>query len=861
MLRSKRFVLIFLTIGLSLPVWAQPASTQQNQMTDRLISLSKNAPPEMAYIQSDKDIYETGEDLWFKVYLLDVKFLTPSGLSNTLYMQLLNENDKKVVWQDKYEIQKGFAFGRLYLESTFPEGEYVLAAFTSNSFFDNLTEFKAIKKVRIKSMVKYLPSFMAKFDKPFYGVKDTIKISISPNSPLHDSIYAEFSSTILQMKKKLVKVQTLSNSEGKADICFPPQDTRKELTIAINTKYKDQTESFIMPVPGKGNPIQFNTFPEGGSLVSGIQSKLAFKCVNSNGEPLDLAGSLFEDDAPILEFRSTHAGMGSFDFVPKANKKYFIRLSEPQLDSTFTLPEIYPTGIIMSLVKRDKNSISFKISTSPANGQEDIYMRVQCRGVVCGITTAKLTKELLVQVPLQGLPQGIIEVTLFNSKLVPIAERLVYVNLERKLNINAELSKDTYPTRGKATLKISVKDETGQPVIANLGVSVSDKLYQNTLDSSNILSYVYLSTQIKGRIYNPSYYFNENNRNRSEALDLLMLTQGWRKYIWSENNLSKFVKASKQNIFDVTKGIISIPSLSKKIRQEHKFVIAYSPDKDNTSVIIPADSIGGFTIVTDLLKLWAGYYIYLKPMGPPNLNPIIKLIDPFESINLLMGTKEFNYPIPELMRPHEEISYMPEIIPGTITIKEVTIKGNSSYNKYKGQYMKQLANSDYVCIMNVLNCPRHVYGVDFRRPKIGETYFVLLNYGAPPPDKVIKITYDTAFFKSDLYNSMKIRTNFTEEELLKLNNLSRVKAYDVSREFYIPNYDKVTEDDIIPDYRNTLLWNPSVLTDEKGEATLTFFCSDINSEFTGKIEGVSYDGLLGSNNFNFTVRKLNIIPK
>ena len=106
-------------------------------------------------------------------------------------------------------------------------------------------------------------------------------------------------------------------------------------------------------------------------------------------------------------------------------------------------------------------------------------MRVQCRGVVCGITTAKLSRELMVKIPLERLPQGIIEVTLFNSKLVPLTERLVYVNPERKLHINADLSKDIYPTRGKATLKITVKDENGQPVIANLGVSIFDKIYQN----------------------------------------------------------------------------------------------------------------------------------------------------------------------------------------------------------------------------------------------------------------------------------------------------------------------------------------------------------------------------------------------
>src|SRR5450759_4020302 len=154
-----------------------------------------------------------------------------------------------------------------------------------------------------------------------------------------------------------------------------------------------------------------------------------------------------------------------------------------------------------------------------------------------------------------GLPKGIAEVTLFKSKLIAVAERLVYINHDRKLNISADLSKEVYPTRGRATLKITVKDEKNQPVEANLGVSVFDKQYQNPCDSNNILSHYYLSTQLKGRIYNPSFYFNSSNNGRNDALDLLLLTQGWRKYVWNELNLRKS-EEPEQVISDELYGVI-----------------------------------------------------------------------------------------------------------------------------------------------------------------------------------------------------------------------------------------------------------------------------------------------------------------
>jgi hypothetical protein len=280
MIIDKRFPLILFITFLFLPVLTQSYNPQQIELAERLHSLSKNAPPELAYIQTSKDIYETGEDLWFKVYLLDAQYLIPSLLSKTLYLQLSNEPTKKAVWQEKYEIQNGFADGRVNLKSNLAEGDYLLAAYTANSFFNDSAEFYAVRRIKV--------------------------------------------------------ITDIASGKG----------------------------SLVMPVSSKANSIQFTTFPEGENLVSGIQSKLAFKAVNTNGEPVDIKGTLFENGSPLLEFKSIHAGMGSFIFTPDNSKKYLIRLSEPAIDSIFPLPEIYSSGMTMQLIRRDKESLSFKVSQS-----------------------------------------------------------------------------------------------------------------------------------------------------------------------------------------------------------------------------------------------------------------------------------------------------------------------------------------------------------------------------------------------------------------------------------------------------------------------------------------------------------------
>ena len=150
-----------------------------------------------------------------------------------------------------------------------------------------------------------------------------------------------------------------------------------------------------------------------------------------------------------------------------------------------------------------------------------------------------LKDNLKMRIPLSNfLYQGIAEFTLLNEAMEPIAERLVYVHPEKKLYITAEPEKKHFKTREKATIKIKVTDDKGNPIKAHLGVSVYDQAYDYTENKHSLPVYCYLSSQIRGNIYNPTYYFDEENSDRIEALDLLLLTQGWRRYVWHTSNNS-----------------------------------------------------------------------------------------------------------------------------------------------------------------------------------------------------------------------------------------------------------------------------------------------------------------------------------
>jgi len=847
---GKKFLLVLLFSLISLCTVAQTSNPSMDKLADRINTLALKTPLELVYLQTNKDIYETGEDLFFKAYILDRHSFIPSVSCKTLYLQLINEKTGLAIISDKYEIQNGFADGHAFLPDNLTEGDYILAAYTGNSFLNDSTAQNAVCRIKVKKDVNPHISATHEFNRMFYGPKDSIKVKCNVLTEYGEiPPYAEIQAELKRNDKKLGQAKVSTNSKGEATVAFAPQKSSDGLHIDLKVKYSVKEELLSISVPCiKGSPIQFELFPEGGNLVSELASRLAFKAVGITGDPLDVEGTLFEDDKPVMDFKSTHTGMGNLMFIPNAQKKYCIRLSKPKTDSVFLLPKIYPQGIVMYLGKRNDKFVELNVSQSKGLDKKNVYLRGQLRGMVYCMAEGILKDELKFKIPLNEFPyQGIAEFTLFDETLNPVAERLVYINPDKKLFIETTLSKAKFETREKASLKISVKDENGKPVIANLGISVFDKIYYDPQNPKNILSYYMLTTQLKGKVYDPGFYFDTINQTRTEAFDLLLMTQGWRRYVWSEENM-KTSAVSKQLITDEISAEVYPTKDKKKYPNVEQIVKSFIPEKKDYSEMLMTDTIGRFEVSAKQLSQGKGDYVYFVPFGSTEFAPKIRISDPFLKINETREKKVTDYPIsrpPPVKKKEELISFTGNH--SAIKLPEVLVKGKGIRifrDKYMGYLdsVAKLKTNDYVCINHILNCSNHGINVDNTKPVEGVTYKV--EVGAKTPGK--RMTY-----RDEVYHY----PQYTEDELMAMYNFSRVKGYCSKKEFYQPNYDKVSDENLITDYRNTLLWAPSVITDEKGEATLNFFCSDINYGFVGKVEGVSGEGLLGTKQFEFTVRR------
>ena len=734
---------------------------------------------ELVYLQTDKGIYETGEDLWFKTYTLDAQSLALSDRSKTLFVEMLNAKDS-IVWQEKYPILSGIAEGHVYVDKDLKEGDYRIHAYTRFSFLNDTLRPVYPKKIRVVKSIAY---------------KGT-------NTP----------------------------------------------------QEKDQ------PV------ARLSFFPEGGCLIDGIPTKVAFKALDAKGMPAKVAGRLQENGKDIAKLESVHDGMGFVFMLPRKGASYKAVLSDGR---EFPFAEVVSSGLSIHLRKQTDEYLEFLLSQPKGAAAQAIKLEGKMRGGLCCTATGTLSERLKIRIPLKEFPmQGIAEFTLYNADGQPMAERLVYIHPERKLHIELNTDSARYFTRGKGKLNVKVTDEAGNPVQAHLGLSIFDRAYQNELNPENMLSYCYLSTEIKGNIHNPAYYFDSNNKDRQAALDLLLLTQGWRRYVWEKADTAMLADCF---LSDEIRGKQIIGKKKQKELANGGQLIQVSGPSTKSQFII-VDSLGRFTVSTDQMIALRGGYVYLKPMlDKDEYKPSIVVEESFYKADSLRKSCQsfFACMNPSLVVSDLALDYPVISQDSSILLSEITVTGKKG-RIFRDKMMGRLDSLAQISIGVSWVCGCKSDCGTFLNDYKGYSHHPIGCPGAPPKKRVPPVIGETYALikyepvgKKGGWNDGWIITamdhvtyqgeEFTEEELLRMNNLWRVKGYYGTREFYQP--DELDVQSPLPDARNVLLWKPDIITDEKGEAEVEFFCSDINTNFMGVIEGTDGLGNLGTSQCEFRVLK------
>ena len=610
--------------------------------------------------------------------------------------------------------------------------------------------------------------------------------------------------------------------------------------------------------------IRLGLYPEGGYLVQGIKNYVAFKTTDNQGMPVPLSGWLCENRARILNIESSHDGMGLLSFVPHEGVRYTVQLTNGQ---EFPLPTSLRSGMVMHLEHTDRKNVVFSVRQSKESMPRRITLSVQMRGVPCYQAGGVLRDSLIISLPMSGFPgQGIAEATLFDEQQRPIAERLFYVLPDKQLTITARPSKEVYSRRDKGKVRIHVTDSEGKPVQAEICVSIFDKAYMNQSYRETMLSYNLLSTQIRGNIHHPAYYFDRKNPDRLQALDLLLLTQGWRRYTWQASRKDYH---GKPFLCDNIIGMETVGSRKMKRNTTNggeQVIQVFGPSGD--SQFLWTDSVGNFSVPVSVMNTLRGGYVYIKPLLGKEFKPQLTLSDGTVLIDSIRKSKKSYQSYLNNVEKEKKDAELVTTQTGTVLLNEVLVTRKRRIpfrDKFMGR-LDSLVNINlgpWVCkhdyLENYKEGYSHLMGDERapvqcaqhsrdtlnvrRKPVIGKMYRII-KY--EPNTQGIWIVKDIEDIKYE-------GPIYTDEELLRMNNITRVKGYYGQREFYTP--DSVEMLSPLPDARNTLLWSPSVQTDKNGDAIVPFRTSDINTQFIGVVEGTDGLGLLGSNTFEFHVSK------
>ncbi|MCB9354711.1 MAG: carboxypeptidase regulatory-like domain-containing protein [Lewinellaceae bacterium] len=512
-------------------------STIYQELKEKLANRQKAIAPEKLYLQLDRTLYVPGDDVWFNAYVRNAGDLQASLQSQILYVELLDPRGS-MLEQKTFLALDGTTAGDFQIKAEWPGGLYKIKAYTRwmENTGDVFERTLTVQKVVLPNL-----NMKLEFERKALGPGDMaiarLDVSGLDNKALAKSDI-RFTATADGRECAVGTAKTDGNGRAYLKFRLPEDLKSADGLLNVLIAHKGSTESISRAIPIVLNKIDLQFFPEGGDAVAGLPCQMAFKALNEFGKPADVSGIIVDEKgAQVAEFSSYHDGMGAFGFVPQAGRRYEARLTRPLAsDTPYPLPDIAVSGYSLRLQNRNEKSLQFAVSAT-GNGKAYLLGTSQDKPFFFReIEFGGQSSDQQVTVPVQDLPMGIARFTLFDSEKSEQAERLVFVNRDKGLDIEITTDKERYLPREKVQMDIKVRDHMGRPVQGRFSLAVADEKLLSFADDKqgHILASLLLEQDVKGKIEEPNFYFDPAEPKSAQALDYLLMTQGWRRFEWEE---------------------------------------------------------------------------------------------------------------------------------------------------------------------------------------------------------------------------------------------------------------------------------------------------------------------------------------
>ncbi|MBE7176813.1 MAG: TonB-dependent receptor plug domain-containing protein [Mucilaginibacter polytrichastri] len=890
------FLLLLVVAGLAWKTEDDPIKA----IIDKLTAFFEKNPQEKIYLHLDKPFYAIGDNIWFKAYVVTGEEHRLSNISKIIYVDLINEKDS-IKQTLKLPLTAGMARGDFALADTLAEGNYRIRAYTNwMRNFD--TQYFFDQTVRITNAISNSVFTSSDFRFSGEGNQQNVEARIT-YTDLDGKPYADktVSYEVMLDSRQIARGKGTTDASGVLDLRFENRQPfiLKSGRITTSIRVDDKISvTKIIPVKTTSAKVDVQFFPEGGNLLNNVRSRMAFKAVGPDGRGVNIRGMILEDGSrEVVTFGDAHLGMGAFSYVPLEGKQYTARITFPDgSERSEKLPQAVNTGFSLAVFDTDDQHFTVRITPSPgalSQANESLSLVAQSSGKVYFAAKSTVEKNTFsATVAKSRFPSGIVQFTLFNGAGEPMNERIVFVNRQDKLNITVTPDKPAYQPRQKTRMTMEVKDPSGKPVQGSFSVAITNEgLVPKNEASGNMLSTLLLTSDIKGYVENPGSYFKDDSEKTRSDLDMLMLTQGYRRFEWRQlmNNVLPVLSFQPEKTMDISGRITqgSKPVANGKI-------MLFSTLGGTTIIDTLSDENGRFRF-HDLVFPDSARFVIQARTARDKKNVEIELDDiPPQVITRNKNTGDISLSMSDVQKKYTENSrdlYEDRrkngLVSRTIRLGEVRITDKKNPVKNSAN-LNGAGNADQViradqlmqgcfylaqCLQGRLvgvifrgnraystrsnGAPMEIFldgtpvgadGLDFVNPQDVETIEVLRSgaslsiYGMRGGNGILLIT------------TKRGQPNYNYNRYAPGVLAIGPKGFAKVREFYAPNYDNPKTNEKPADLRTTLYWNPVIVTDSLGKASFDYFNSDAKGIMRAVIEGIDLQGHLAHSEFEYRVQ-------
>ena len=370
-------------------------------------------------------------------------------------------------------------------------------------------------------------------------------------------------------------------------------------------------------------------FPEGGQLVEGVTSQVAFKAESKNEGNIELSGTIYtKEGTAITSFETLHDGMGRFEYTPSAQPA-IAKVDFQGKQYKFTLPQALPNGYVLSTVS-NAGALLVKVSCNAATPQDTlaVFISHQGRPYVHQLVCCRADAPQEFVLPTRKLPAGILQVSLINRAGHTLCERFAFSNPRAPLQISTEGLTKIYAPYAPIRCELQVKNAKGEAVTSELSVSIRDGIRSDYLEyDNNIFTDLLLTSDLKGYIHQPGYYFASPSPRKQIELDNLLMVHGWRKYDMSQAiSTVPFTPLQLPESQLALNGQVQSTILKNKLKNIELSVIVKKDDQFITGGTV-TDENGRFTIPVEDFEGTTEAVIQTRKVGKERNKDASILID------------------------------------------------------------------------------------------------------------------------------------------------------------------------------------------------------------------------------------------